>query len=300
MAPVGAGQRRRLRGERGDLEDAPVPLHPRGAGELLDAATELLRGRFLVYLGLAALILAPVRLASYYVQDVLLRASEAEVLELVLFGLVVLALPLLVQAAVSAVVIVLVHGQLIGVGIPAGRALALLLRRLPALVLLLMLLSVLLAAVLVIVALPAFFCPPLLLGLLFAALYSSFRLYLATPALMLEHLGPVAAVRRSLELTRAGFPRWVVVYILSMILAAFFTGIASLGDDPDVRREILELVGVDRGPFDAVYLPLSILLNAIGLAFTAVVATAFYLDARMRQEAFDLHMRLERMRAARA
>src|SRR5690606_27253040 len=133
------------------------------------------------------------------------------------------------------------------------------------------------ALVLMLLTLPAMVCPPLVIALLGGGIYLTFRIYLATPALMLEGLGPIEAVRRSFELTRRGFVRWVAVYVLTMILVGFFTGLSQLGDDPTFRREILSLLGTERALFDAVYLPLSILLQGIGLAFAAVVTTAFYL-----------------------
>ncbi len=280
------------------LDPAPLPLRPRGVGELLDAAVDLLRARFGVHLGLAALILAPARVANYYILDSRLLEESATVEGLLAYFGVTIGLPLLVQNLVTAVVILVVHAQLLGRGRGAGEALAGALRRLPALLALLFLMGLIFFGGVLLPVVAAVLCFPLAPLVAFALVALGWKLYLATPALMLEGLGPLAAIRRSAGLSRGGPWRWVGVYFLSWTLAVFFAGLAQFADDPDLRAPVLASLGLSRAVFDPLYLMLSTLLNAVGISFTAVVATAYYVDARMRREAFDLELRLERLAGA--
>lgn len=299
MTPAtGAG-----RGWAAGLDAAPLPLRPRGVGDLIDAAVELLRGRFWIYLGLTALILAPVRVAGYYAQDRLMLSGEPDFGDLAVFMGAAMVLPMLVQSLVTALVIVIVHGQLLGRSTGAGEALARTLRRLPALVLLLLLMSTIVVGLVVVpmvLLVLSVICIPLLPLTLALLVYLGWKLYLATPALVLEGLGPLAAIRRSFGLSAGSFWRWLGVYAVAWLLALFFGALAQAADDPSVRRPVLEFLGAPRALFDAVYLPVSTLLSALAISFTAVVATAFYVDARMRREGFDLELRLERLRGARS
>lgn len=280
------------------LDSAPLPLRPRGVGELLDAAVELLRERFGVHLVLAALILAPARVANYYVLDAGVLDGELTVRGVLTFFGLTIGLPLLVQNLVTAVVILIVHAQLLGRGRGAGEALAGALRRLPALLALLFLMGLVFFGGVLLPVVAAVLCFPLAPLVVFALVVLGWKLYLATPALMLEGLGPLAAIRRSARLQTGGPWRWLGVFLLSWTLAVFFSGLAQFADDPALRAPVLETLGLTRRAFDPLYLVLSTLLNAIGVSFTAVVATTFYVDARMRREAFDLELRLERLAGA--
>ena len=292
MTAGGGGER-----SRGELDPDPLPLRPRGPTELVDASVELLRGRFPLYFGLAALILAPVRVAGYFSAHSWAEAEGAEALLLLRFILLNVLLPAFVPAVITALVIVIVHGQLLGRNIAPGAAAHTALRRLPALLALLIVMALITALVVVVpILLTAVvpFCLPLVPLSFGAVVWLYFKLYLATPALMLESLGPVAAMRRSFELTAGGFLRWLGTVVLAGLLAALVSGLAQVGDDTWVRDEVLGATGLSHAMFALLYLPISTILTAIPTAFVAVVATAFYLDARMRREGFDLVLRLER------
>jgi hypothetical protein len=296
MSPADGGGR----GRGGSVHGEPLPLRPRGVGDLIDAAVELLRGRFLVYLGLAALILAPVRVGSYYAQDWLDQPEEFGGGAVLGFFTATIGLPMLIQSAVTALVIVIVHGQLLARRVRPGEALARTLVRLPALIALLLLMGAILIGGIALPTILALICFPLFPLVFVLVVFLGWKLYLATPALMLEALGPLEAVRRSFQLSSGSFPRWLGVYVVSWLLAVSFGGLSQLADDPGIRAQVLERLGLSRWQFELFYLPISTLLSAVSISFTAVVATTFYLDARMRREGFDLALRLERLRLAHA
>jgi len=111
---------------------------------------------------------------------------------------------------------------------------------------------------------------------------------LSTPALMLEDVGVLGAVRRSWRLTRSQF--WRVLGI--SLLAAVVVGIASfvLG----LPLSLVTQLGVLAVPE---YAPLllvvgqaltSVVTAAFTSPFTASVTTLQYLDQRMRKEAYDV------------
>lgn len=114
----------------------------------------------------------------------------------------------------------------------------------------------------------------IILGSLFAA---------TTPAVVIERLGPVAAMRRSWRLRRprlgatvgAVFVTWLFATVVSFILSAVASLIgAALG-----------------GPFEWVSVGIGDLLGQlVALPFAATVATLLYFDGRIRSEGLDLQV----------
>jgi hypothetical protein len=127
-----------------------------------------------------------------------------------------------------------------------------------------------------------------LLALLFPVTLScalvAMTFYLAVaPAVVLENLGPIRAMRRSWRLVQPRF--WavlgigvlsgVVAYVLGQIVATPFSAIAAA-------------VGYGIGwPLLAVA---GIIPSLLTIPFLAIVATLVYFDARIRHEAFDLEL----------
>lgn len=115
-------------------------------------------------------------------------------------------------------------------------------------------------------------------GLLAFALYTA-----VTPALMIEEIGPIEAMRRSWRLMR---PRmWAVLGIA--ILARIIAGILGnlLGGVPSVAATVLG------GSFAWLFLAIgSILSSLVSAPIVAIVATLLYFDGRIRNEGFDLQI----------
>jgi hypothetical protein len=138
------------------------------------------------------------------------------------------------------------------------------------------------------VALDAGTLVAVLLALLFPVTLScalvAMTFYLAVaPAVVLENLGPIRAMRRSWRLVQPRF--WavlgigvlsgVVAYVLGQIVATPFSAIAAA-------------VGYGIGwPLLAVA---GIIPSLLTIPFLAIVATLVYFDARIRHEAFDLEL----------
>lgn len=117
--------------------------------------------------------------------------------------------------------------------------------------------------------------------------------YVAVPALMIEKLGPTAALGRSYRLVKQRFwptigvaaLAFLIVYVIQQVVGAALgaaLGIqAVLNDDP---------TGIFDGAFLAASSALSTLVSIFVVPFTAAVATVLYFDLRVRLEGYDLEM----------
>ncbi|HEU5418685.1 MAG TPA: hypothetical protein VFV41_13435 [Streptosporangiaceae bacterium] len=120
------------------------------------------------------------------------------------------------------------------------------------------------------------------------------RLVLATPVLILERLRPVAALRRSWQLSARTFWRLfgillltgILVYIATIVVEIPFTvlryalsgGLSNLGAAPSAASVIVGGVG-------------GIVAAAITRPVIAGVVALLYIDMRMRKEGLDLALR---------
>jgi hypothetical protein len=110
------------------------------------------------------------------------------------------------------------------------------------------------------------------------------RLIISVPALLVERIGPVQAIRRSWELVRGSWWRsfgiLVVTLILELVLylifLAFFQALTAIipgvGDD---LRSALSAIGTT-------------LVSALIGPLVAIVVTLLYFDLRVRTEGYDL------------
>lgn len=313
------------------------PLRPMGLGEVLGAAMRIYRIRPRLVFGLSAVVFGLAFVLTTAVQGVgmiptvtqlqvladdplagqdsaALDSSPAEiyalVLSSVLTGLVSLVATQLVTLALARMVL----DEAVGAPVSAER-LRTLLRRRGAASVGLGLLAALAAALPVLLlplllGLPLLFVQearwwtiaPFLLGILLGllgALYVSFRCVLAVPALVAEQLGPLAALRRSVALTRgrAGMRVLgvgVLVYLVYLLVQQAVAGVlGTLG-------LVVYLVMMLASGFTAIVLGTIVMmvLSMLG-AYLAVVltapflsagVTALYADTRMRREAWDVEL----------
>jgi len=112
---------------------------------------------------------------------------------------------------------------------------------------------------------------------------------LATPALVLEGLGPIKAIRRSYRLVKGAWWRtffirvlaWLIAAVVGGVIAAPFAIIGALVSGTDFTT------GVPM-TFIALYALGTALAAAITLPFAAGVQALLYVDRRIRAEALDV------------
>ncbi len=129
------------------------------------------------------------------------------------------------------------------------------------------------------------------LALIIPGIYLMCRICVATPAALLEDIGPSDSIRRSFELTRDFAGRAFMIYMLSLAMA---WGVIALFQMP-----FMFLIAINRRETYLLVL-WTILMQAgnfIGSVLIAPVSTIgfalFYYDLRVRKEAFDLQMMMQ-------
>jgi hypothetical protein len=253
-------------------------------GDVLDGAFKLLKANFRTILIVVAVILVPVQLISAFAvrdqvsvgflnmmrdptllegQDTSLQLGDA--LTSIVTALLSLVTGPLIAGAVSRVVAASYVGEEIG----PWEALRAALRRL---------LPLLAASFLVFLVEAVGFVLCIVPGLLALALYTA-----VTPAMMIEDIGPIQAMRRSWRLLK---PRmWAVlgIVLLARLIAGFLGNL--LGGVPSLAATFLG------GSFAWFFIALgSVLSSIVSAPVVAIVATLLYFDGRIRHEGFDLQM----------
>jgi hypothetical protein len=251
------------------------PLRARDIGELLDVAVDVLRQHLTGCVLLAASLWVPVLVLDRLGSDLQPTARD-------IYGLAVLLLGLPVSFVSVAFVTLIVYGYLQGRPVGIGQASLLAAKRAPAL-----LVSTLTSTLLIGLGTAFCFAP----GVWAAWLFS-----VSSAALVLEQLGPLAALRRSARLVRGSFRRWAGLMLLSVALMAPINLLSALLTLPELQSLREQVTWLEGTPFDVAYVVLSALLSGFGTAFFGIVVTVLYLDLRVRAEGLDLAMGLERAR----
>ncbi|MAF66457.1 MAG: hypothetical protein CMJ84_12470 [Planctomycetes bacterium] len=306
-----------------DLDQAPE-LGPLGVGGLLDAGFDVLRGHFLACAGTCALLWLPVRAMQPFVgAHALLGGTSIDWGRLSLFLLTATLLPVVIQTVGAGLVTTLVYGHMVGRSVGVGEAFAVAGRKGAALLLVGLLTGTVVASGAGMLAILGFLCPPLFLAAGAFVIVASWRLWLAPAALVLEpspgaariegrraatfigRVGQwiavtledvVASFVRSVRLTPGSFGRWLGVWVMMTVILSFFQAPTALTDQPELRRLLLDSINVPAALFDLFSALSTSLFLGVVTAFSAIVITLFYLDARIRREGLDLAMRLERLR----
>ncbi len=302
-----------------------IPLRPLSLGELLDGAFRAIRTNPRVMFGLSAAVVtvtALIQLAitwsvfqdleSLVITSTSGTASDLENLDAALGDLVAQLGVTLGASTISGVVTTILSGLLIisvsqsvlgrtaGLGEVWASAKGQILRLLALsfLVLLIVIAPLVPWAAILIVALAqeqvglAIAVGALgLLLVIVAVSYLVTKTVLATPALMLERAGIVAALRRGWVLTTGAFWRVLGIYLLTMVLVSIVSGAIS-----GSTSLILQLTGPD--PTGAMFSPAyligttiaQIVAAALTTPFTAAVIALLYIDVRMRKEGLDLEL----------
>jgi hypothetical protein len=270
----------------GSARTGPLPLHPMTLGDLLDGAFRLLKANLATIVLISAAFFVPLELFSAFltrgflgghgildlVNDPSLLDQEAnaglstpQAIGTGLASLISLVVTPLVGGAITKVV----AASYLGETLPAGAAIRTTGRRLWALlgaticVHLAELGGLLLCVVGVLVPMTFFVC--------------------TTPALIIEGLGPIRAMRRAASLVRPRFWPVLGVVVVSTILTWLLTYILGL---PFTAAG--ELIGLRWG-FILIAIG-SILPALVASPFVSIVATLIYFDGRIRHEGFDLQV----------
>lgn len=304
-----------------------IPLRPIALGEIYDGAFRAIRGNPRTMIGIAAIVMAITTLATTVPQAVALQnfgeselfdpsASQLTAADVAVefSGLIVpTVVPILVQAlaitVVSGMLIVAVSNAVLGRGTSPKQLWHRTRGRVPALIGLAVLLLVLTLTTVTLLITPGVVlvvADQVLLGVVlgglglvlgfvaFIALTYGFW-SLAAPALLLENLSVLAAMRRSWQLVSRSFWRVVGIMFLTAILVGFVStfiatpfslasSLITLGQDEPYADLGLTLVQLLIGQVG------SILSGAVLYPLTAAVTALLYIDLRMRQEGLDLEL----------
>jgi hypothetical protein len=251
--------------------------------DVLDGAFKLLKANARTLVLVVSAVVVPVQLLSAFLvreqvapgilnvmRDPTVAQSQAEFsLGDAAGSFITLILAAITAPLIAGVVSVVCAESYLGRSITAGEALKRTVRRLHWLLLAA-------AAVFVSELFGLLLCviPGVILWVLFTAV---------TPALMLEQLGPIQAMRRSWRLLRPRFWGVFGIALLAWLITAFLGNL--LGGIPTA---IATLFG---GTFAWLWVALGSVLSALVTApITAIVDTLLYFDGRIRNEGFDLQV----------
>jgi hypothetical protein len=268
----------------GSARTGPLPLHPMGVGDILDGAFKVLRANARSAVVITGALVVPMAFITAYLgRHALGGQSIFSVLDdpsaaqqssagageiLLLYGSVLaryLLFPFFIGAALSPVV----EASYLGGERTAGEALRIAAGVLPALIAAWLLTHLLWTFGLLFCVLPAF-------------VVSTFFVVVA-PALVIERLGAVAAMRRSIRLVRPMFWRILLISVLAGVIGYFVDN--ALGTVPQL---VAVAIGTHRAwPLLAVG---QIVGSLVTLPFVAIVAVLLYYDGRIRHEGFDLEL----------
>lgn len=259
------------------LESDVPNLRPRGVGELLDLAFEVLRSRFGTYVGIATLIWLPMRATQPFVGMHQWGTPSAGWFYGFLFNLGGALVLAFLEVSVLAV---LVAGQLEGRRVSVRGALRQAFSRL---------FSVGVIAILG-GLLTLFGC----LCLCLPGILLMWLLYLAPAVCVIENVGVIESVSRSFELAGRRFLPWIPLALAALLLGLPFTLIVSVVDDPRGRSWLIESLSMSAYAFDWTMVAVTSLFYGVAAAIRGVVVTVWYFDCRARRDGADLASRIAR------
>jgi MFS family permease len=293
----------------------PLPLHPMTLPDILDGAFKLLRANARTVLTITAVFVVPIQVLSAFLQRDIFggrsigdfisdpsvgsdgRASTGTgtdpVATVVAFAVTVLVLPF-VAGAVSRVV----AASYLGDEVSVGEALRAAGHRWWSLVSSWVLVHlfeglVWIAAVAVAIALAvggALGWAPILLlvllglaGIPWAVVAMAWCVAVA-PAIVVEDLGPVAGMRRSIRLLRPRTWSTVAVALVGGFLASVLGQVLGV-----IPQSIGLAIGGDRGGWVLLAVG-GVLTSLVTTPLVAIISTLVYFDGRIRREGFDLEV----------
>lgn len=266
---------------------------PRGVGQLLDEAIEVLRVDFLRMAGMAMIVWFPVRLTisliGLYGPEGIDIAGQGDPEEAFLFmGLQMVTgmWAAVTQTIALAFVSVVVFAGLSGSQVTVWQALKTALRKLPALI-------VIGIATTMATGMGAIFC-------VVPGIWLMWKMQLCSMLPVLEGATIGDSFSRSWNLTTGSFWRWAGLLLTSSIVLSPFTSVAAFPYDPTMRPMMFDGTGWDPLTFELIMIPLTTLLFGMTSALMGAVHTVYYVDQRVRVEGLDLDLQLEEFERQRA
>lgn len=266
-----------------ELPPPPLPLRPMTIPDLLDGAFAIVKRRPRDVLSLAAAFVIPIELLSSYLLRDVLGASGFDGSDGGLFtiddsGELVGLGATLISIGIGAVALALLAGALgllvddwyRGVDRPVGQVIVATLRRSPALVVGVVLVHLLEAVGLI--------------GLGVGAYLAMALLHVVSPVTTVEGVGPLLAIRRSIQLTSR---RWGASLGVPALVGAIGLLVA-------FGFQLLPEVVVSIVPDDWDWLVRAsgaMVTELVVAPFTAGVAVLYHLDLRIRTEGLDIERR---------
>jgi hypothetical protein len=270
----------------GSARTGPLPLHPMTIGDILDGAFKLLTANIRTIVLVSAVFLIPVNLVAGFFQRDLLggygllqflndpslvdRTATSGPSDALLLGTVIAALAsFLITPFIGGAVSRVVASSYLGEELAPGPVVRATTHRFLAL------LGAFFFALLLKLA-GALFC-------LVGALVPMTLFLVTTPAVMVEELGPIQAMARSVTLVRTRFWQVMGIGVLSGVLATVLESILSWP-----FGIVVGLIGFRWGWILAA--AGEIVPALVTMPLVAIVATLVYFDLRIRNEGFDLQM----------
>jgi hypothetical protein len=240
------------------MADTPLPLRPRSATEIIDAAFQLYRRDALSYLLVSALCYAPLLVLQLVILGPATQLSP-EMMRLTMSYTLVLAFGYWISMSLmSAVIVRLSSEDYFGRRLEPAVAVRDAVRRLPS-----VMLGLLLKYILFIVGL----------------LYMIARYFAVTPCIMLEGAGVFTAFGRSAVLSRGH-----KLHILFTSFLAFFIFV--------VMYFAIAIVAAATGSL-VVSTVLTVAGSILAYPLFAITEMLLYYDARVRNEGYDIEMMAE-------
>lgn len=270
-----------------------IPLHPMSVGDVLDGTFRLLRATWSTVAVVVLVAYVPIEVLRALIAPTNLTfgaSQELPVGSALGFSLLTFLVSPLVTGAVTWVVAERDRGTSID-WIEAYRAAG---RRYLPLVGASVLTGLIAGALMLVVALPLVLLGAVtvpVLGVLAAVVVGIVLvvalvglLYVIVPAVMLEGLGPWQAIRRSVRLLRPRFWSVIGIVLLAGLLILLVGGM--LGG-------VFGLVASVTGPVGWVFAAVGGIVNQlVAIPLGANIALLVYVDARIRQEGYDLEILL--------
>jgi hypothetical protein len=270
----------------GSARTGPLPLQPMSFADVLDGAFRLLRANLATIVLVTAVFFVPLELLSAFLardlfggqgifellRDPSLAQQEFDsgLSPTQVFGTAGTSLMgLLITPIVGGAIAGVVSASYLGEQLSAAEAVRTALRRVWALLAAAILVHLVEGVGLILCILP---------GLAAMAF-----LICTTPAVVVEELGPIKAMRRSFALVRPRFWPVLGIAVVSGLMASTLTSI--LGSPFTFAAEAVGL----RWGFILLAFG-SIVPALVATPFVAIVATLVYFDSRIRHEGFDLQM----------
>lgn len=270
----------------GSARTGPLPLHPMTLGDILDGSFKLFKANARTVLLIVAVIYLPLQVVSAFsmrdtigvglfniLNDPSVTSTELDstqqdvgqiVVQLIAAGMSLLATPFIAGAIAR-----VVGGSYLGEEVGPAEALKSSGRKFGPLLGSFILVHLVEGVGLLACCIGALFVMPMFV--------------MVAPAIVVEDLGPIEAMRRSWRLTKNRYWQVLGIALLSGFIANALGSILS-----QIPTLAAMFVG---GPFAWVIVALAgVVASMLSAPIVTIVATLVYFDARIRNEAFDLHV----------